>query len=145
MLQELALGHGYSTATEPGEERPTHVSFPLHRAVHRGFEFYVPPEKWDEPRELKRLLKWAGLYNRGYRKVAKSDEPAPRADAANQRLATLMARANKMSPGAFQAPAYPIILVDGRHLVTGATAGRYTNAARITNHLIGRQLAERGW
>ena len=65
--------------SQPSPERkgPPTSSFPLHRAVHRGFEFYVPPEKWDEPRELKRLLKWAGLYNRGYRKVAKSDEPAP--------------------------------------------------------------------
>ena len=145
MLTELALGHGYSTTAAPGEKRPTHVSFPLHNAVRKGFEFYVPPERWDEPRELKILLKRGAVYTKEYRRVAKSEEPARRADAANERFATLVTRANQASLGAFEPPAYPIILVDGRYLVTGATAGGYTNAARITNHLIAEQLAARGW
>ena len=145
MLQELVLGHGYTTTAEPGERRPTHVSFPIHRAVRQQFRYYVPPERLDQPREVKQLLRWAKLYTREYRKVARSNEPALRADEANRRFATVLARAERAAPDAFRAPAYPIVLIDGRYLVTGALAGSYTNAARIVNHVIRQQIAKRGW
>ena len=145
MLQELALGHGYSTSTEAGERRPTHIDFPVHRAIRRHFGYYTPPESLDSAREVKRLLKSQRLYTREHRRVAKSDEPARRADDANARFATLRARAERAAPGALEAPAYPILLIDGRYLVTGALAGGYTNAARLANQVIRERLAERGW
>ena len=40
---------------------------------------------------------------------------------------------------------YPILLIDGRYLITGANSGGYTNAARLANHVIRKRLAERGW
>ena len=61
----------------------------------------------------------------------------------NGEIRTLLKRAEKAAPGAFRAPAYPIILSGRRYLITGALAGGYTNAARITNHTIQRLLAER--
>ena len=144
MLQELGLGHRYTTTVEPGERRPTHISFPLHIAIRNQFAYYTPPEILDRPREAKRLLRWAKLYTGQYRRVARSGEPARRAEAANHRFATLLARAEKVAPGAFRAPAYPIILIDGRYFITGASAGSYTNAARLTNRVLRERLAERG-
>ena len=75
MLQELSLGHGYSTSAKPGEHRPTHIDFPVHRAIRRHFGYYTPPESLDHPREVKRLLKSQRLYTRKHRRVAKSADP----------------------------------------------------------------------
>ena len=143
MLQELVLGHGYTTSAEPGERRPTHISFPIHQAVRWATSFQAPPEFLDESKEVKRMLQKAELDTADYRKAARSGVQAQRADTANARLAKLVERAKKVAPGAFRAPAYPIILIDGRYLITGANAGGYTNAARLANHVIGQRLAER--
>ena len=144
MLQELVLGHGYTTGTKPGEHRPTHLSFPIHQAVRRALSFQAPPEILDGRKEVKRLLQRADLYTADYRKTARSDMQSLRANTANARLATLIERAERIAPGAFRAPAYPIILIDGRYLITGANSGGYTNAARLANHVIGQRLAIRG-
>ena len=143
MLQELALGWSYSEEVAPSELRASHISFPIHLAIRSKFGYYTPPETLDSRREISRLLRGAKIRMANYRRTKADGSPKRRADASNTRFATLMERAERASPGAFRAPAYPIFLIDGKYLITGALAGSYTNAARITNHIVQKLLAER--
>ena len=141
MLQTLALGFGYSTTARPGALQPTHVSPALHLAIRGRLAYNAPATILDDDRDVKHLLQWARLPAAEYHKVAASGLPTLRADAADARFDLLLERAEAKTADAFTDPAYPIILIDGRYLVTGAAAGGYTQAARITNATIKRLLA----
>ena len=143
MLQELALGLGYATTAPAGALHPTHISPRLHFAIRGTLAYNVPPTVIDDERDIGKLLRLARLSTAEYHKVAATDLPGSRGDAADHRLDQLIDRAEAIAPGAFEAPAYPIILIDGRYLVTGAAAGSYAQAARITIATIRRLLAER--
>ena len=77
MLQELVLGHGYTTGTKPGEHRPTHLSFPIHQAVRRALSFQAPPEFLDERKEVKYLLQGARPLHRGLPENREKRHPIP--------------------------------------------------------------------
>ena len=141
MLQTLALGFGYTTTAPPGALQPTHISPALHLAIRGRLAYNAPATVLDDERDVKQLLQWARLPSADYHKVAASDLPTWRADAADARFDLLLKRTQAKAPNAFTDPAYPIILIDGRYLVTGAAAGGYAQAARITNATIKRLLS----
>ena len=143
MLQELALGWAYSEDVEPGERRPSHISFPIHSAIQNHLAYYKDPETLDSRREVNKMLRAAKIRMASYRLTRADGWPKRRADASTARFNKLVERAKKVAPGALRAPAYPIILIDGRYLITGALAGGYTAAARITNYTIQDLLKKR--
>ena len=147
MLQELAHGWAYTENVEPGERKPTHISFPIHRAIRGHLSDYTDPKTLDSRREVNRMLRSAKIRLASFRGARASGWPKRRADAATARFNTVLDRAKAANPDAFQAafraPAYPIILLDGRYLITGGLAGGYTQAAQIANHIIQRLIDER--
>ena len=143
MLQELALGFGYTTTASPGAFHPTHISPPLHFGIQETLAYNAPPTVLDDERDVRQVLRRLRIPTAEYFAVASSEEPERRADAADARFDLLVERARHIAPDAFDAPAYPVILVDGRYLITGANAGSYAQAAKIANHTIQRLLAER--
>ena len=143
MLQTLALGLGYTETAAPGAFHPTHISPPLHFAIRGMLAYNAPPTVLDDDKDIRQLLRRLQLPVKEYFAVASSEEPERRADAADTRFDMLLERTRHIAPDAFQAPAYPVILIDGRYLVTGANAGSYAQAARIANATIHRLLPKR--
>ena len=141
MLQKLVLGLGYTETAPPGAFRPTHISPPLHFAIRGMLAYNAPPTVLDDEKDIRQLVQRLRLPVKEYVRVASSDEPERRADAADTRFDMLLERTRHIAPDAFQAPAYPIILIDGRYLVTGGAAGSYAAAAKIANHTIHRLLS----
>ena len=143
MLQELALGFGYTTTASPRAYHPTHISPALHFGIRGTLAYNAPPTVLDDEKDIRQLVQRLRLPVKEYVRVASSEEPERRADAADARFDLLVERTKHIAPNAFEAPAYPIILIDGRYLVTGSTAGSYAGAAKIANTTIQRLLAER--
>ena len=144
LLQVLALGFGYTTTASLGAFHPTHISPPLHFGIHRQFDYNAPPTVLDETRDIRQFLKRQHIPTAKYFATASSGEPERRGTAADARFDLLVERARRTAPNIFEAPAYPIILIDGRYLVTGASAGGYKNAAQLANHTIKELLANHG-
>ena len=142
MLQELPLGLGYTTTASPGAFHPTHISPPLHFGIRETRAYHTPPTVLDDEKDIRRLLHQLQIPMNAYASVASSGEPQRRANAADARFDLLLERTQHIAPNAFQAPAYPVILIDGRYLVTGANAGGYAQAAKIANATIQRLLSE---
>ena len=143
MLQELALGFGYTTTASRGAFHPTHISPPLHFGIRGQLAYNAPPTVLDDEKDISRLVQRLQLPMKEYASVASSGTPQRRANAADARFDLLLERTQHIAPDAFQAPAYPIILIDGRYLITGANAGGYAQAAKIANATIQRLLPER--
>ena len=125
------IAHGWAYDPERG------ISMPLNAALSDQFAWYAPVLGLTERGAAREMLKKKRLPFGRYRRVAATDVPAKRAEAANARLREVTRRAGE---AALVAPRHPIVLVDGRYLVQGSTAGGYVNAVRIVNWLVAREL-----
>ena len=141
LLQVLALGFGYTTTASPAHSTPptspcrctsgytdNSTTTPRPRCSTRHETSANSSSDSRSPQPNTSL-------------TASSGEPERRGTAADARFDLLVERAKRSAPKVFEAPAYPIILIGGRYLITGANAGGYKNAAQLANHTIKKLLA----
>ena len=115
----------------------------VHRAMRAWLSNRVRRQRLYKPQDVDRFLEKAGIPIERYRQAAASREVQERMRATTAKLEAISKAAEAVRSDANAPPRDPILLINGKHLVQGSTAGGIRDALRIANWVIRRELERR--
>ena len=126
-----------------GYDEDFSIAMPVHFAVRARFTNGGDALLLGTRRAAKRWRRKRTIPVNEYREEVRAERWRERADAIDQRLRTISEQAREQSGTGIQTPRHPVILIDGKYLVQGSTAGGLRNAVRITNRLLRLRIERR--
>lgn len=93
--------------------------------------------------EVETFLGAIGVSVADFREAAASDRVRRRVRETNAKIEDISARAKEVHKHALREPRDPVLLINGKYLVQGSTAGGVRRALRVANGLIRRELEGR--
>ena len=112
----------------------------VHRAMRAWLSNRVRRQRLYKPQDVDRFLGGLGIALERYRQAAASREVQERMRATTAKLEAISKAAEAVRSDANAPPRDPILLINGKHLVQGSTAGGIRDALRIANWVIRREL-----